>query len=209
MSVVTLDCKACGAHNAPHRTRADSSTPRPSCVACQAAAARQWRRERWRRRKAYDTWRGIIRRCHDPKQGKRYGPAAAVPRYSEYGGRGIRVCKRWRDEDAGFARFLADMGPPPTPEHTLDRIRGSRGYSPTNCRWADKRTQDMNRRGVRMVRACCPKTGEVLELCLSEWGRRVGVDRTTIARRLDRGLTPDQAVAPVATRRPRIEEAPF
>lgn len=54
---------------------------------------------------------------------------------------GVKICKRWRD----FQNFLEDMGPKPTRGHSLDRIDNSRGYEPTNCRWATRQEQMRNR----------------------------------------------------------------
>lgn len=81
----------------------------------------------------YITWRNMLKRCHNEND----------TAYDNYGGRGIRVCKRWRES---YAAFLADMGRKPSSCHSIDRIRVNRGYYPTNCRWADAVTQANNKR---------------------------------------------------------------
>jgi len=81
--------------------------------------------------KAYVSWHGMKTRCCNPK----------ATRFAEYGGRGITVCKRWET----FAPFLEDMGHPPTPKHSLERIDNNRGYSPDNCIWALPAQQARNK----------------------------------------------------------------
>jgi len=60
-----------------------------------------------------------------------------------YGGRGISVSSKWRDS---FPAFLADMGPRPSPQHSIDRFpRHDGNYEPDNCRWATATEQARNR----------------------------------------------------------------
>jgi len=80
--------------------------------------------------RAYSIWRGMIRRCE-------YYRA-----FKNYGGRGITVCDRWRQD---FAAFLSDMGEPPV-GYTLDRINNDGNYEPGNCRWATRKEQCSNQR---------------------------------------------------------------
>lgn len=80
----------------------------------------------------YSTWKGMKERCSNPNH----------IRYAEYGGRGITVCERWRDN---FWSFVADVGERPD-GHTLDRVDNDRGYEPGNVRWATRSEQNANKR---------------------------------------------------------------
>ena len=106
--------------------------------------------------------------------------------WHRYGGRGIRVCERWR---SSFADFLADMGRRPSDRHSIDRIDNDGHYEPANCRWATKVEQGVNRGNNRRI------TARGKSLTAPEWSRLTGLHRDTIASRLARGWDPERAVS--------------
>lgn len=84
----------------------------------------------------YRIWTGMLARCSNP------GSSA----FYRYGARGISVCQRWRDD---FENFYADMGPRPSPRHSIDRIDNDGNYEPGNCRWATPDVQAKNKAPVK------------------------------------------------------------
>lgn len=104
----------------------------------------------------YRVWCSAKARCH----------AATDKGYPNYGGRGIVMCNRWRED---FALFLADMGPRP-PGYTLGRIDNDGPYSPENCRWETYQQQGRNTRRNFLI----SYQGETLTI--GEWATRVGLD---------------------------------
>jgi hypothetical protein len=86
-----------------------------------------------------NSWEMMVQRCTNP----------LATCYSNYGGRGIKVCPRWRC----FKNFLADMGQRP-PGTTLDRKNTDGDYEPCNCRWATRKEQQNNMRNNQGFCAC-------------------------------------------------------
>ena len=144
---------------------------------------------RWKHGKSasveYRVWRGMITRCENPRRAQ----------YKNYGGRGIRVCRRWR---RSFAAFLADMGARPSVKHSLDRYPDNDGaYRPGNCRWATKVQQGANMRRNRLIRF----RGE--RLPLATWARRYRLTGSCIYWRLKNGWKVQTACTTPAQERRR------
>ncbi len=62
--------------------------------------------------------------------------------YPGHAGKGVKICQRWLDS---FSNFYDDMGPIPSPSHSIDRIDNDGCYEPGNCRWATKSQQSINK----------------------------------------------------------------
>src|SRR3990167_9691355 len=112
----------------------------------------------------YRTWKNIVSRCINPNASK----------YAEYGGRGIKVCDRWRES---FATFLSDVGERPSRKHTIERDDNERDYEPGNVRWATRAEQARNKRNNRWL------TFQGTTLCVTDWAKKVGLKYKTLIMR--------------------------
>ena len=83
----------------------------------------------------YQVWSQMKQRCNNPKNKK----------YPLYGGRGIMVCARWVEKGKGYINFIQDMGPRPSPQHSIGRIDNDSNYEPSNCRWELPEEQSYNK----------------------------------------------------------------
>lgn len=139
----------------------------------------------------YCSWASMVNRCHNPR----------ARRFSDYGGRGITVCQRWLHS---FASFFADMGPRPSPTHSIDRFPDTNGpYSPDNCRWATQAEQAANtRKTVRVM-----FQGE--SMCASEAARRIGVNAGFLVERFKLGETIEAIAARIECRKAFAARRPY
>lgn len=113
--------------------------------------------------RTYNVYQSMLARCYN--KNSKY--------YDYYGGRGIGVCKRWRDS---FENFREDMGEAPK-GRSIDRIDNSLGYEPDNCRWATPLEQSNNTRAnVYLEYAGKRQT-------LPQWARELGINIHTLHNR--------------------------
>jgi len=124
----------------------------------------------------YTAWINMKARCYNNSNRQ----------FHVWGGRGITVCDRWRNS---FVAFHEDMGDPPTPQHSIDRIDVNGNYEPNNCRWATPQQQGSNRRNIRSLTYKGETRG------VSEWSRKLDIPISTIANRMGRNLPPEQCLS--------------
>lgn len=123
----------------------------------------------------YETWVQMKARCVNPRHCQ----------YDRYGGRGIAVCRKWIKS---YKAFLLDVGRKPSPNHTLDRIKNNKGYSPGNVRWATHVEQNRNKSDNRIVYV------DRSPMCISEVIERFGLNRSTLVSRLRRGWSLEDSI---------------
>lgn len=90
-------------------------------------------------KRLFNVYHNMIQRCHNPNH----------PNYKNYGGRGISVCKEWRESFKSFCLWAKSAGYDdslPRGICTIDRINNDGNYEPSNCRWVDMKIQCNNRR---------------------------------------------------------------
>lgn len=123
----------------------------------------------------YNSYNAMMSRCYK----------ISDKRFDRYGGRGIKVCDRWRDS---FSNFIADMGIQPSRKHSIERIDRNGDYEPSNCVWATTIEQANNRSNNTLIDINgCTKT-------ITQWSRESGINRTVILRRMKRGISGEQLI---------------
>lgn len=125
----------------------------------------------------YYIWQNMRSRCRNPKNQV----------YAYYGGRGVTICDRWFES---FEAFMADMGPRPSRQHSVERDDNDGPYSPENCRWATKKEQARNTRRSRVIWV----RGE--PRVLAEIAETTGICEATIRERVERGWPSHMIDAP-------------
>lgn len=116
----------------------------------------------------HSAWRNMKDHCFNPRNRM----------YKYYGGRGVKVCKRWVKS---YVNFVFDMGRKPSKEYSLDRINVNGNYTPKNCRWATAKEQTSNRRINRWF------TYKGVTKHLDDWARESKIGFSTFKTRIYRG----------------------
>ncbi len=116
--------------------------------------------------KEYIVWKNMIQRCTNTR----------CNQYGDYGGRGIKVCKRWLK----FENFLEDMDIRKK-GLTLDRIDNDGDYCQENCRWVTRKQNNRNKRNNHLI------THDGKTQCLKTWEEETGIHYVTILARLRYG----------------------
>lgn len=122
----------------------------------------------------YRVWASMKQRCQNPKNKE----------FHNYGGRGIKVCDRWRDS---FILFYRDVGERPL-RASLDRINNDGDYEPGNFRWSSQKEQSRNSRLASNV------TSLGQTLCLTDWSEITGIKVSTLSYRIRKGIPPGIAL---------------
>lgn len=137
--------------------------------------------------KEYMIWSKIKDRCLNPRYKK----------FENYGGRGITICKGWKED---FKNFIVDMGKKPGEGYSVERNDNNGNYScghceeciengwVANCRWATRKEQNKNKRSNVYLEFC----GKTKTIC--EWGKEFNLSHSAIRKRLNAGLTIEQAL---------------
>ena len=153
------------------------------CYAKEASSRSHTKHGRYRTR-TYNSWMSMIQRCENPNHDG----------YKHYGGRGISICKKWRES---FEAFFADMGESPTNRHSIDRIDSDGDYTPSNCRWATAREQNGNRRTAIQI------THDGRTMCVAAWAREAGMRSNCLRRRLANGWGIKEAIDTPSKKAPK------
>ena len=135
--------------------------------------------------KFYLCWKNMILRCTNKK----------ATGYKNYGGRGIKVCKRWRKfenfRDDMLSKYLKHAEEWSAHQTTLDRIDNEGNYCPKNCRWATWKDQILNKRKPAKINRKSKYEYSLngKAMGLTQWANELGVTRNILEKRIRRGWT--------------------
>lgn len=164
-------CVLCGSSKVAKRGDLVTNSKRHQVKSCGCL----WKKSNgMSRSRTYSCWAKMISRCVNSNH----------PSFHNYGGRGIKVCKKW----TSFKEFYKDMGDVPVGK-SIERVDNNGSYNPENCKWATVREQSLNRRTNRILCYGGKRRS------LSEWSEKLKIPRTTIHNRLMRGWSINDALS--------------
>ncbi len=125
----------------------------------------------------YHCWSSMKQRCYYRKNN----------RYNYYGGKGITVCKEWKDSFDNFKEWALSNGY--KDNLTIDRIDPNKNYEPSNCRWITKQENSKNATAKQIT--CWNETKNI-----KDWynDKRCNVSYDTLRNRILRGLDPEWSI---------------
>ena len=129
-----------------------------------------------RHTRLYEIWTGMKKRCYN----------SGNQAYSKYGGRGIMMCDAWKNDFESFQDWALSSGY--SDELSIDRIDNDGNYEPSNCRWATRKIQSVNRSNVKQY-----ELGGELKT-LGDWAAEYGLTRKTLNSRLQKGWALEKAL---------------
>lgn len=130
-----------------------------------------------RKTRLYRIWANVKTRCFNVND----------PHYSRWGGKGVGMCKEWKNSFQSFYNWAIANGY--SDNLTIDRIDNEKGYSPDNCRWATIEEQNRNKKHVRFI------TYDGRTQTIGQWTKELGLGKETIRERLKRGWTEKEAIS--------------
>lgn len=120
--------------------------------------------------KIYYEWGAMRERCSKPSN----------MAYSNYGGRGIKVCQEWENDFSAYYNYVSKLPHFGEEGYSLDRIDNDKGYEPGNVRWATRKEQANNRRTNHLL----TYNGETHTI--TEWAEKYNLSQSLVNDRLNR-----------------------
>lgn len=117
----------------------------------------------------YCTWANMKQRCYNPKN----------KQFKDWGGRGIAVCKQWRDSFEAFYKDVSKLPHFGEKGYSLNRKNNDGNYEPENVEWSNQYSQANNKRNNHLI----SYNGEVYSL--SQWAAKLGIKRSTLDQRIN------------------------
>lgn len=124
----------------------------------------------------YGIWAGMLNRCYNRNN----------KAYSYYGGRGITVCKEWKNDFTAFRGWATSNGY--CEDLTIDRIDNDGDYRPENCRWVTMKEQNSNKRSSLLL------TYDDETHTITEWAKIKGITKWTLVWRIRNGWSIEKAL---------------